>query len=361
VTRDLTQRHATEEALRQSEERFRLLVESVVDYAIYMLDVNGYVVSWNAGAERMKGYRAEEIIGKHFSRFYPEESIRAGKPQHELEVAAREGRAEDEGWRVRKDGTPFWVNAVVTALRDANGELLGFAKVTRDLTERRRTEEFRDRFVANAAHEIRTPLTTVKGFAETLRQREMLPPEEMDEVIAALNRGVDRLTLMVQNLLDLTRLERASLAITPQRTTAGRAIRDALDRAPVPASKNLVIDGDMETRLYVDPARLGDVVTNLLVNAYRYGGDNIRIEIVPNGSRTEVVVADDGPGVPSKIASRIFEPFVRGENVGGVSGSGLGLSIVYAMAEAMDGEVRYEPNVPSGARFTISVPNAAPP
>jgi PAS domain S-box-containing protein len=141
VTRDLTERRQTEDALRRSEERFRLLVESVRDYAIFMLDPEGYVATWNAGAERIKGYRAEEIVGKHFSVFYPEEKVASGFPQYELEVAAREGRFEDEDWRIRKDGTRFWANVIITALRGRDGNLVGFAKVTRDLTERRAAEE----------------------------------------------------------------------------------------------------------------------------------------------------------------------------------------------------------------------------
>ena len=151
VTRDLTARRVDEEELRRSEERFRLLVESVRDYAIFMLDPLGYIATWNAGAERIKGYQAAEIVGRHFSAFYPQEKVAVGFPQHELEVAAREGRFEDEGWRVRKDGSQFWANVVITALRDRTGKLVGFAKVTRDLTERRALEEQGRRLAAEEA------------------------------------------------------------------------------------------------------------------------------------------------------------------------------------------------------------------
>jgi PAS domain S-box-containing protein len=141
VTRDMTERRRTEEALRTSEERFRLLIQGVPDYGMFTLDTGGHVASWNAGAQRIKGYRAEEILGKHFSTFYPPEDIAAGKPDNELRTAIAEGRLEDEGWRLRKDGSRFWANVVITALFDETGELRGFGKVTRDMTERRRTEE----------------------------------------------------------------------------------------------------------------------------------------------------------------------------------------------------------------------------
>ena len=141
VVRDVTERKQAETALRNSEERFRLLVEGAIDYAIFMLDPEGRVATWNSGAERIKGYTADEILGQHFSKFYPQESVERGKPQHELEVAATEGRFEDEGWRIRKDGSRFWANVIITALRGQDGQLIGFSKVTRDFTDRKRAEE----------------------------------------------------------------------------------------------------------------------------------------------------------------------------------------------------------------------------
>src|SRR6266436_5513520 len=182
VATDITTRKKAEEALRQSEERFRLLVSEVTDYAILMLDPEGGIASWNAGAERIKGYQAPEIIGQHFSRFYPAEDVERGKPAHELKVAGERGRFEDEGWRVRKDGSRFWANVVITALRDGTGRLRGFGKVTRDITEHKRTEElimrakeeaeraskFKDQFLSTMSHELRTPLNAVLGFSDLL-------------------------------------------------------------------------------------------------------------------------------------------------------------------------------------------------
>ncbi len=199
VTRDLTERRASEETLRRSEERFRLLVETVKDYAIFMLDPQGRVATWNVGAQRIKGYDASEIVGQHFSRFYPEEDVRGGKCELELEGAARDGRFEDEGWRIRKDGSRFWANVVITALRERNGELVGFAKVTRDLTERRAAEQERLRLGQLARERI---------IALTSLSEELAGALSMDEVAHAITKsgtvliGADICTLYLSDEKD---------------------------------------------------------------------------------------------------------------------------------------------------------------
>ena len=244
VTRDLTRRREHEESLRQSEERFRLLVEGVSDYAIFMLDTNGYVVTWNSGAERIKGYQADEIIGQHFSKFYPPEVVEGGWPDHELQVATETGRFVEDGWRIRKDGTKFWANVMITALRDEGGRLRGFAKLTRDLSERKRAEaleadgaqreemleaersariaaqraaRIKDEFLATLSHELRTPLSAILGWTQILRKQGVPKPEDFHRAMEIIERNTRAQAQLIDDLLDLSRIVAGGFASTCSR------------------------------------------------------------------------------------------------------------------------------------------------
>src|SRR6266446_4361855 len=254
VATDITTRKEAEEALRQSEERFRLLVSEVADYAILMLDPEGHIVSWNTGAERIKGYRSEEIIGQHFSRFYPAEDLEQGKPAYELKVAVERGRFEDEGPRVRKDGSQFWANVVITALRDGTGRLCGFAKVTRDITEHKRTQElimhakeeaeratkFKDQFLSTMSHELRTPLNAVVGFSDLLADERYGPLNDRQRrYVDHIHTGGKHLLKLISDILDLSKIEAGRMELTREDVTVASAFSEVI-RCALPAGRKKI-------------------------------------------------------------------------------------------------------------------------
>ncbi|HEX6534684.1 MAG TPA: PAS domain-containing sensor histidine kinase [Gemmatimonadaceae bacterium] len=382
VTRDLSDRRRAEDLLRQSEERFRLLVEHVRDYAIFMLDPEGRIASWNVGAEGIKGYRAEEILGRHFSTFYMAEDVASGKPKRELEIASREGAYREEGWRVKKDGSLFWASVVITALRDPSGKLIGFAKVTRDLTERRAAQEraladarrvaeveaasrTKSEFLTAMSHELRTPINATMGYAQLIEQGLGGPiTEQQREYLARLRGSQEHLLRIVNDLLNYSRIEagQLSLDLAPVR------IEDVLDTVlpmvrPQLAVKDLALDvhpcPDGLVAL-VDKGRSEQIVLNLLSNAVKFtpSGGRITVSCGAAGGSAVISVKDTGPGIPSDKLEAIFEPFVQlGRSLTSRhEGTGLGLAISRDLARAMGGDVTVASVPGKGATFTFSMP-----
>ena len=361
------------EQLRASEARFRLLVEAVKDYAIFMLDPSGRVVTWNAGAARIKGYGAREIIGHHFSEFYPAEDVRAGKCERELEGAARDGRFEDEGWRIRKDGTRFWANVVLTALRAENGELVGFAKVTRDLTERRRLEleqlrlgkaeeaiRLRDEFLSLAAHELKTPLTVLQMQLDTLSDRMDQSGQRVATKLQRAAQSSERLANLVESLLDVSRIATGRFALKIEEIDIVDCVSrlvDGLHPTCVRAQCDIVVDADGPIVGSWDLLRLEQALTNLLANAIKYGaGKPIRVSVRQNGGEVLLEVRDHGPGIPEAELGRIFERFERAASIRHYGGLGLGLYLIQAIVEAHGGSVAAENAADGGARFKVTLP-----
>ncbi|KYF53053.1 hypothetical protein BE04_23375, partial [Sorangium cellulosum] len=345
ITRDLTERRQSEEALRRSEERFRLLVESVKDYAIFMLDPQGVVTTWNRGAQELKGYTTEEILGRHFSRFYREEDVRAGKCAWMLEAAAREGRVEDEGWRVRKDGALFWASVVITALRGTGGELVGFAKVTRDLTERRRAEEERlrlaqaqeanrmkDEFLATISHELRTPLNAILGWSSLLCDSVSDP--EIANAFDTIRRNAQAQARIVEDVLDVSRIITGKMRIETRPLSFAAIVDQAIEVVrPAADAKGIelvVQGGGRRLMLLGDPARLQQVVWNLLSNAVKFTekGGHVRVELEQAGTSIHLAVHDDGRGIDPAMLSHVFERFWQADSsiTRRFGGLGLGLS-----------------------------------
>jgi PAS domain S-box-containing protein len=376
VTRDLTERREVLETLRRSEERFRILVEQVVDYAIFMLDPQGHVATWNAGAQRIKGYTADEIIGQHFSRFYPEEDRRAGKTERELAIAIEHGRFEEEGWRVRKDGSRFWANVVLTALHDATGRLSGFAKVTRDLTERRKLEDermkvalaeeavrLRDEFLSIASHELRTPLSSLLLQIESSRERIALVDEDAARRLERATRAGERLAQLVESLLDVSRiaagkfeLQRTELDLRDVVGEVAEGMRAAADTARCELRVTLP-DHPVIGRW--DRLRLGQVVTNFLGNAFRYApGAPVELGLAVEDGAAVIRTRDHGPGISEADLARVFGRFERGVSMRHYGGMGLGLYLVQQIAEAHGGTADAENMADGGACLTVRLPLA---
>jgi PAS domain S-box-containing protein len=370
ITRDMTERRAQEERLLRSEERFRLLVDGVRDYAIFMLDTNGYVASWNAGAERIKGYRADEIIGKHFSIFYPREQVERGHPEYELKVTRAEGRFEEEGWRVRKDGSLFWANVVITALYDSTGALYGFAKVTRDMTERKRVEalEFAEQrmfeFLAMLSHELRNPLAPISNAIYMLHMKSIDDPE-IKWLRDVMERQVGQLTRLVDDLLEVSRVTSGSIRLQREQVDVASVVSQAIESSrPLIESRRHALEISLPaTRLTVDgdPARLSQVIVNLLNNAAKYTpeGGRIEVEVGSDGDHAIVKVCDNGVGIPPELMPKIFDLFTQGERTLDRSegGLGIGLTLVRRLVEMHGGSVDVRSaGADRGSEFAVRLP-----
>ena len=382
VTRDLSDRKQTEEALRRAEEQFRLLVQGVTDYAIFMLSPQGIVTNWNAGAQRIKGYAPKEIIGQHFSRFYTDEDKLAGMPQKALDTASREGRFENEGWRVRKDGSRFWSHVILDAIRDDGGELLGFAKITRDVTERKQTQEALERarealfqsqkmdavgqLTGGVAHDFNNLLMAILGSLELLKKR--LPKDPnllrlLDNAMLGARRGATLTQRMLafarRQELDVQPLELPRLVANMRDLLASSLGPSAEIQSDFPAGLSAAVGDENQVEL---------ALLNLCVNARDAMPDGGRIRIaareekiaagsVPGLSPGPYVclsVSDTGEGMSPETLARATEPFFTTKGVG--KGTGLGLSMVHGMTEQMGGRLTLKSRQGQGTTAEIWLP-----
>src|SRR5262249_17279323 len=365
-------------ALNETAEQFHILVDSVEEYAIYMLDPNGKVITWNTGAEKIKGYSAEEIVGKNFASFYTADDVAAGKPQRNLREAARRGYIRDQGLRVRKDGSTFEAEVIITALRDHTGKIRGFSKVTRDITDQVRSREFeaekiaaqkasksKDDFLAALSHELRTPLTPALAAATYLENNaEKLPPEFVDDV-EIIKRNVQLQARLIDDLLDLTRIARGKLHIELEVCDAHTIVRNALETAhSAIAAKQLKLQPKLAAKEYhilADCIRLQQVFWNLINNAVKFTSEGGQITIRTfndKRGRFHFEITDTGIGIEPQRLTSLFQPFEQADpsvsrQFGGL---GLGLAISKRLVDLHHGTIAVESRGRSfGATFKVTL------
>ncbi len=381
ITRDITERAIAAEVLRKSEQQFRLLVQGVTDYAIYMLDVSGFVTNWNSGAQHIKGYRAEEVVGTHFSRFYIPEEREARMPDKALAIAAKHGRSEHEGWRVRKDGTRFFAHVIIDAIRDDLGQLVGFAKVTRDITEKRATAEalkkanealFQSQkmealgqLTGGIAHDFNNLLGVISSGIDMLQLQIRGESRTLDSMRRAVDRGAE----LTQHLLSFARQQ----PLQAKRSNLNELINgfeSVLRRA---GNSSIRFDIQLERELcpaMIDATLFQTTLLNLVVNSRDAMPDGGKITIktqnvqladqeigaLPAGKYARISVSDTGTGMPPAVLARVFEPFFTTKEVG--KGTGLGLSQVYGFIMQSGGDVSVVSQLGEGTQISMYLPAA---
>jgi PAS domain S-box-containing protein len=386
VTRDITEQRNAALAALETERRFRLLVQGVTDYAIYMLDPQGRVTNWNTGAQRIKGYSADEIVGEHFSRFYTPEDVEARAPWKALEIAEREGRFTTEAWRRRKDGSRFWASVVLDAIRDDAGRLIGFAKVTRDLTERKEAQlqlersqqalfqaqkmEAVGQLTGGIAHDFNNLLTGITGSLELMKSRLAQGRlNDIDRYITAAQGAASRAASLTHRLLAFSRQQ----TLEPKAVDANRLVAGMEDLVRRSVGPSVEIETVLSAGLWAcfcDPNQLENAILNLCINARDAMPEGGRVTIetantwvdqvgsierdMPQGQYVAVCVTDTGTGMPPEIAARAFDPFFTTKPAG--KGTGLGLSMIYGFAKQSGGQARIYSEVGQGTTVKIYLP-----
>jgi PAS domain S-box-containing protein len=385
ITRDMTEQHMAQLAALESERGFRLLVQGVTDYAIYLLSPEGRITNWNAGAERIKGYTSSEIVGEHFSRFYTPEDVETGLPGRALAAAVRDGRYEAEGWRCRKDGSRFWAGVLVDAIYD-NGQLIGFAKITRDLSERRaaqiQLEQSREQLfqaqkmeaigqlTGGIAHDFNNLLTGITGSLELLKARVAQGRiGDLDRFITAAHSAALRAGSLTHRLLAFARRQ----ALDPKQISANTLITGMLEMVQRTVGPGIRVDTMLMSGLWptlCDPHQLENAILNLCINARDAMPDGGKLTIetaniciddssarerdMAAGQYTEICVTDTGTGMPPDIVARVFEPFFTTKPIG--QGTGLGLAMIYGFVKQSDGQVRITSELGVGTAVHIYLP-----
>jgi PAS domain S-box-containing protein len=349
---DISAQRTAEVELHRTEENLRLLVAAVEEYAIFMLDTSGLVMSWNPGARRIKGYEAQEIIGRHFRAFYPEEEQLTGHPERNLEAALRDGSFSEEGWRIRQDGSRFWASVVIRPVHDDRGRHVGFAKITRDQTDQRQNAEDRleameeqARLLAVTAHELRNPTAVIDGSAHALQVSEhQMSPAEREKFFHGIRSSADRLRRLADDLTVASQLHKAGMQFRMADVSLHDLVQDAAARrAAARPAVHVDVDVPVEVVVHADEVRLAQALDNLLDNPVRHGAPPLAMSAEVRGGQVELTVTDGGRGVPDELVPRLFDRFAT---AGSAGGTGLGLYLVREIMRGHGGDAVYQPPGP---------------
>lgn len=370
----LSRRKRAEKKVVESEKNFRLLVNSIKDLAIFMTDAKGNILTWHEGASNIKGYTNKEVIGKNISIFYTRDSIEKGEPQANLKEAALNGSFETEGWRIRKDGSMFWADVLITAIYDKTGKAQGFIKVTRDFTlqnklkeesklaleKERELNEMKSHFVTVASHEFRTPLSTILSSVALIRQYKTTEMQDKrDKHIARIENAVREMVHILEEFLSLEKIEQGKAEARKEMFNLKKYAHSLCEKLSIESKKGQVIESKHTgiENVKLDPTFIDHILTNFLTNAIKYSPENttITLETSVNTDKIELIVRDQGIGISPADQKKLFTRFFRASNSGNVKGTGLGLHIVKRYVDLMGGTISVKSEIGKGSEFTVTI------
>jgi len=365
LTKKTSLPNTTKVSIAEGQERYILLVQSIKEYAMFILDAKGHVTDWNIGAEHLLGYTEDAILGKSFSVFFTLEDRKLGKPKIELQTALETGRAEDDNWLVKKDKSRFWASGLSVPLRDKVGNLLGFAKIVRDLTDQKHIEQQRDDFISMASHELKNPLNSLKGYVQLLEMHLEKTMNEMDGKIiyylAKLTEQIAKQEMLLKEFLDVAKMQASGMSGEGKVIEIDKLVsKIVLDLQPTTPTHELVVKGCTDKKIVGNEQHTGQVILNLLINAIKYSPDARKVIIHLTAKQNEVrlSVQDFGIGIPKEQQSRVFDRFYRGSNIDekSMSGYGLGLYIASQIIEQHNGKIGVKSTEGKGSTFYFSLP-----
>lgn len=354
--------HVSQKKLKESEDLFQLLAEGAKDYAMLVIDVDGLIIKWNKGGEHVFGYTEKEILGKNFSLLFTLEDRNADRPCRELEKALKTGRAIDENWAVKKDGSTFWASGITSPLFDEHGDLRGLSKIVRDVTRQKEAEQSKNEFIGIVSHELKTPVTSVKAFIQVMQARFAKEGNQQSaNLLSKMDAQVNRVTTIIGDLVDATKIEGGRLQFHEEFFAFDEVVSVTLEDVQRTALKHtIILNGKTGKTVFGDRNRIGQVITNLLTNSIKYSpsADKILVKTSSDKMQVKLCIQDFGIGIPKESQGKIFERFYRveGKKTETFAGLGIGLYVASEIIKRQGGKIWVESEVGKGSTFCFSLP-----